>query len=167
MSTLVEQTAARCIKSRSLVADTDVLVALSWRVRNGWIGIKGGSSTPRGFDIPHWPLDELERLVYDKVSRGTLFILHDDKYWASPATGQRRCRVCSDMISRGNECEISIPRGYVYAHLVCHHLWWRASEAFRNRQVDARPRPESFGARSGARARRIDGGASDSPRQIR
>ena len=166
MTTRVERSAARCIESRRLVADTNMLVALSWRVRNGWIGIRGGSGAPRGAGLPHWPLDELERLVQDKVSRGALFLLYDDKYWASPATGQRRCRVCSDTISRGNECEISVPRGYVYAHLACHQLWWRASEAFRNNQVNARPLHDAVDARSEAQPRRTVGGTSDSPRQI-
>ena len=135
MTMLVEQTIARCAKSRSLVADTKVLVALSWRVRNGWTGIRGGSDSPSRSELPHWPLDELEALVRDKVNRGALLLLHDAEYWASPASGQRRCWVCSDTISRGNECEIHVPRGYVYAHLVCHHLWWRASEAFRSKEA--------------------------------
>ena len=43
VTTLVEQSAARCTESRNLVADTNVLVALSWRIRNGWTGIGGGS----------------------------------------------------------------------------------------------------------------------------
>ena len=137
MTTLVEQTNARCANSRSLVADTHVLVALSWRVRNGWTGIRGGSDNPSRSEASHRPLDKLDALVRDKVNRGTLIVLHDAEYWASPATGQRRCRVCSEAISRGNECEIPVPRGYVYAHLVCHHLWWRASEAFRSSGADA------------------------------
>src|SRR5215510_13557526 len=133
MTTLVEQTIARCAKSQSLVADTNVLIALSWRIRNGWAGIRGSSDEPSPSEIPHWPLDELEALVRDKVNRGALILLHDAEYWASPATGYRRCRVCSETIWRGNECEIRVPRGYVYAHLVCHHLWWRESEAVRGK----------------------------------
>jgi len=138
MTTLVEQTMARCAKSQRLVADTKVLVALSWRVRNGWTGMRGGSdSRPSRSELPHWPLDELEALVRNKVNRGALLLLHDTEYWASPASGQRRCWVCSETISRGNECEIHVPRGYVYAHLVCHQLWWRASEAFRSKEARA------------------------------
>jgi len=133
MTTLVEQTITRCANSLRLVADTNILMALSWRVLNGWTGIAGGSNNASRSEVPHWPLDELEALVRDKVNRGALILLHDAQYWASPATGQRRCRVCSEAISRGNECEIPVPRGYVYAHLVCHHLWWRASEAFRSK----------------------------------
>src|SRR5215470_2728430 len=128
MTILVEQTIARCAESRSLVADTNLLVALSWRVRSGWKGIRGGSDNPSHSEV----LGELEALVRDRVNRGALMLLHDAEYWASPATGQRQCRVCSESISRGNECEIPVPRGHVYAHLVCHHLWWRASEAFRS-----------------------------------
>jgi hypothetical protein len=128
VTTLVEQSAARCTESRNLVADTNVLVALSWRIRNGWTGIGGGSGA-FARENPHWPLDELERLVRDKVNRGALFPLRNDKYWASPATGER-CQVCSQSISSGNECEIRAPRGFVYAHVICAQLWYRASEAF-------------------------------------
>ena len=81
-----------------------------------------------GPDLPHWPLDELERLAKDKVKRGALFTLSNTKYLAGPATG-RRCEVCSQSISRGNECEVRGPKGYVYAHLICHSLWYRASAA--------------------------------------
>ena len=128
MTTLVEQSAARCTESRNLVADTNVLVALSWRIRNGWTGIGGGSGA-FARENPHWPLDELERLVRDKVNRGALFPLRNDKYWAGSATGER-CQVCSQSISSGNECEIRAPRGFVYAHVICAQLWYRASEAF-------------------------------------
>src|SRR5215467_356740 len=137
MTTLVERTIARCTKSRSLVAETNILIALSWRIRNGWVGIGGASDEPSHSGAPPWALAQLEALVRDKVNRRVLFPLHDPKYWASPATGQRRCRVCSETISRGNECEIRIPRGYVYSHLLCHQLWWRESEAFRSEGASA------------------------------
>jgi len=137
MTRLVDQTIARCDKSRSLVADTNVRVALSWRIRTGWVGIRGASDEPPHSGAPPWALAQLEALVRDKVNRGALILLHDAKYWASPATGRRRCRVCSESISRGNECEIRIPRGYVYSHLLCHQLWWRESEAFRSEGAGA------------------------------
>lgn len=82
--------------------------------------------------IEHWPLDELERLVQDKIRRGALFILPDDAFWASPATG-KTCTVCSQDIHRGNECEIPGPRGYVFAHIICHRLWYHESVLFRER----------------------------------
>ena len=147
MSTLLEQSAARCAESRNLVADTDILVTLSWRVRNGWVGIVGGSDAPARALTTHWPWDELERLVRDKVRWGALFALKSDKYWTGPATGEP-CRVCSQPISRGNECEIHIGRESLYAHLVCHHLWWRESEALRSREADARPQPRRIYSRS-------------------
>lgn len=81
-----------------------------------------------GPELPHWPLDELERLAKDKVKRGALFPLSNTKYRAGPATGQL-CEVCSQSISRGNECEVRGPKGYVYTHLICHSLWYRASAA--------------------------------------
>jgi hypothetical protein len=129
MTTRLEQTIALCTQNRSLVADTNVLIALSWRARSGWTGIGGGSGEAPRAGVPRWALAELETLVRDKVNRGVLFLLHDASYWASPATGQRRCRVCSETISQGNECEIRASRGYVYTHLICHQLWWRESES--------------------------------------
>jgi len=78
----------------------------------------------------HWPWDELERLVRDKLRRGALFPLNSDKYWAAPGTGEP-CRVCSQPIFRRNECEIRVGSESVYAHLVCHHLWWQESQGLR------------------------------------
>jgi len=137
MTTLIEQTITRCAQSRSLVAETNILIALSWRIRNGLTGISGAAGEPSHSGPPPWAVAQLEALVRDKVNRRVLFPLHDPTYWASPATGQRRCRVCSERISRGNECEIRVARGYVYAHLLCYQLWWRESEAFRNEEASA------------------------------
>ncbi len=66
----------------------------------------------------------------DKLRRGALFILSNKAHWAGPATG-RVCRVCSQAISQGNECEVRGPRGAVYTHLLCHRIWHRESEAYR------------------------------------
>src|SRR5262252_6252055 len=60
MTTLVERTIARCTKSRSLVAETNILIALSWRIRNGWAGIGGASDEPSHSGAPPWALAQLE-----------------------------------------------------------------------------------------------------------
>jgi hypothetical protein len=66
---------------------------------------------PSGPGLPHWPLDQLERLVTDKLKRGALSPLRNAKYWADPATGQK-CRVRGQAISRGNECEVRSAKGF-------------------------------------------------------
>jgi len=129
---LVTRSSELCGVNRKLLAESQVLIALSRRICNGWLGLRGGAlDAPgsAGHEIPHWPLDELERLVRDKIKRGALFVLRDLRYWAAPASG-RPCKVCSQAISTGNECEVRAPRGYAYAHMVCHRLWLRESEAF-------------------------------------
>jgi hypothetical protein len=130
MANLVKQSVARGAERRKLVVDTATLVTLSRRAREGWIGISGGSDAPARALSTHWPWDELERLVRDKLRRGALFALTSDKYWATPGTGEP-CRVCSQPISRGNECQIRVGREHVSAHLVCHHVWWLESQALR------------------------------------
>src|SRR4029453_2648117 len=69
---------------------------------------------PRGLPVTlsndprsHWPWDELERMVHDKLCRGALFALTSDKYWAARGTGEP-CRVCSQPISRPNEGDIPV-----------------------------------------------------------
>jgi hypothetical protein len=138
MTSLLARSAALRLQNEKILADSRVRMALGWRIRNGWRGIGGGSDTGPSTDpvLPHWPLDELERLVRDKIRRGALFILLNDKFWAGPATGQLCC-VCTQAISSGNECEIRGPRGYVYAHLICHRLWYRESEALRDGEEGA------------------------------
>jgi len=129
---LVTRSSELCGANRKLLAESQVLIALSRRICNGWLGLRGGAlDAPgsAGHEIPHWPLDELERLVRDKIKRGALFVLRDLRYLATPASG-RPCKVCSQAISTGNECEVRAPRGYAYAHMVCHRLWLRESEAF-------------------------------------
>ena len=129
---LVTRSSELCGANQRLIAESHVLIALSRRVCSGWLGLRGGSlDAPgsAGHEIPHWPLDELERLVRDKIKRGALFVLRDLRYWAAPASG-RPCKVCSQAISTGNECEVRAPRGYAYTHVICHRLWLRQSEAF-------------------------------------
>ena len=133
MTTLMEQTTFRCALSRNLVADTNVLVALSWRIRNGWQGLRGGSdrAVPTHPGSPRWPLHELAGLVREKLRRGALFPLDDLHFWASPAGG-KRCLVCTQPIIEGNELEVRAPRGYVHAHVLCHRVWLEESNARRS-----------------------------------
>jgi len=126
-------------ENRRLLTETNIRIALGRRVCTGWTGIRGGADlrTPPDADNTHWPLDELQRLVRDKLRRGALFLLRNERYWAGPANG-RMCRVCSQPISKGNECEIPGPRGYVHAHMVCHRLWLRESETIRAEREENR-----------------------------
>lgn len=122
-----------CAQSRRLIAQSRERSAMSRRMLNPWWGISGSSgesfAVPPERDSVHWPLDELERLVRDKLRRGALFVLKDRKLWPGPATGEV-CRVCSQVISRGNECEVRGPRGPVYVHFLCHSIWERESRAY-------------------------------------
>ena len=88
MTNPVEQSVARVAESRKLVADTASVVTTSWRARKGWSEIRGGSDAPARALPTHWPWDELERLVRDKLRRGALFPLTGDKYWTAPGTGE-------------------------------------------------------------------------------
>jgi len=129
---LVTRSSELCGANRKLLAESRVLIAISRRVCSGWLGLRGGvldAPGSAGHEIPHWPLDELEQLVRDKIKRGALFVLRDLRYWAAPASG-RPCKVCSQSISMGNECEIRAPRGYAYTHMICHRIWLRESETF-------------------------------------
>ena len=122
-----------CAQNRRLIAQSRERSAMSRRILNPWWGISGSSDEPSAVpqerDSVHWPLDELERLVRDKLRRGSLFVLKDGRFWAGPATGEV-CRVCSQVISRGNECEVRGPRGAVYAHLLCHRIWQQESRTY-------------------------------------
>ena len=131
--TAIVVTARECRdQNRRLIVQSRHLSASSRRILNPWWGISGGSIeppvAPTDGSSTHWPLDELERLIRDKLRRGALFVLANGKVWAGPATG-RVCHVCSQTISRDNECEVSGPRGPVYAHLLCHSIWLRESRA--------------------------------------
>ena len=136
---LVTRSSELCGTNRKLLTESRVLIDISRRVCSGWLGLRGGSLDAfisSRHEIPHWPLDELERLVHDKMKRGALFVIRDRRYWAGPASGHP-CEVCSQAISSGNECEIRAPRGYSYAHMVCHRLWLRESEALLRQQSPA------------------------------
>ena len=76
-------------ENRRLLAETSIRIALARRVCSGWTGIRGGADlrTPPDADNTHWPLDELQRLVRDKLQRGALFLLRNERYWAGPANG--------------------------------------------------------------------------------
>ena len=132
MTAIVVTTRQCCDQNRRLIAQSRDHSARSRRLLNRWWGISGGSVeppvVPTDATSTHWPLDELERLVRDKLRRGALFVLTNGKVWAGPATG-RVCRVCSQTISRGNECEVRGRRGPVYTHLLCHSIWRRESQA--------------------------------------
>ena len=134
MSSLVARSRDCSRETRRFIERSRALMAVSRRLLNQWWGISGGSIeppvAPTDGSSTHWPLDELERLIRDKLRRGALFVLTNGKVWAGPATG-RVCRVCSQTISRGNECEVRGPRGPVYTHLLCHRIWLRESQAHR------------------------------------
>jgi len=134
MTAIVVTTRQRCDQNRRLIVQSRDRSARSRGLLNRWLEISGGSVeppvAPTDGTSTHWPLDELERLVRDKLRRGALFVLTNGKVWAGPATG-RVCRVCSQTISRGNECEVRGRRGPVYTHLLCHSIWRRESQAHR------------------------------------
>jgi hypothetical protein len=77
----------------------------------------------------------LGRIVFDKVARGTLFVLPDGQCCAIPATGQV-CAVCDEPILNGIECGVIGPRGSVFAHTLCHSVWCQESQ-IRRRQRDS------------------------------
>lgn len=54
----------------------------------------------------------------------------------APLMGQV-CAVCTDVLSGGKVCEVPTPRGYVYAHGICHHVWWRESKAVDDYEVES------------------------------
>lgn len=142
MTSLVEQSGALIERSRALrevsqhlIEEIQAQIAINWRLRSGWFGIRGGADTPTSAgggtqQRRPSPLDELERLVRDKIKRGALFILQDGRAWPSPATMQP-CIVCGQMIDRGNDYEVRGPRGYLHTHVVCHSIWHRESLALR------------------------------------
>jgi len=133
MTALVSASKQCCAQNDRLLAQSRDRSVRSRRLLNPWWGISGGvsePSPPADRSPIHWPLDELERLVRDKLRRGALFVLSNKVHWAGPATG-RVCRVCSQAISQGNECEVRGPRGAVYTHLLCHRIWHRESESYR------------------------------------
>jgi len=102
MTAIVVTTRQCCDQNRRLIAQSRDHSARSRRLLNRWWGISGGSVeppvVPTDGTSTHWPLDELERLVRDKLRRGALFVLTNGKVWAGPATG-RVCRVCSQTSS--------------------------------------------------------------------
>lgn len=136
MTSLVEQSHALSEANRNLIEETQGRIAISWRIRNGWNGIRGAVDTSASAGEGKQqhrpsPLDELERLVRDKIRRGALFILQDRKAWPGPATMQP-CIVCGEMITRGNDYEVCGPRGHLlHTHVVCHSIWHRESLALR------------------------------------
>ena len=139
MTSLIEQSRVLRGANRNLIEETQARLAISWRVRSGWIGIRGAADTSASSGeaaTPHWPLDELERLIRDKIKRRALLILMNGKYRAFPATGQP-CTVCGQTITRGTECEVRGPRGSLYAHVVCHSIWHRESLALQRDRVSA------------------------------
>src|SRR5262245_65545612 len=67
MSEWIAASQALRVANESLLGDTRVRIAMSRRILGGWLGIRGGSSMSSGDpEHPHWPVDELERLVRDK-----------------------------------------------------------------------------------------------------
>jgi len=100
-------------ESRSRIESARRLLNPAWE-------IGGASELP-----PH----ELGQLVAEKIASGVLFVLSDAKSWAGPATG-KQCAVCDEKIYSGAECEIRGPRESVYAHLVCHSVWYQQSQNF-------------------------------------
>jgi hypothetical protein len=81
---------------------------------------------------------DLGWLVWDKVERGTLFVLPDSQSWDGPATGQP-CVVCEARVQDGTECEVVGPDGPVYAHLACYLTWSRESQVRVGRQKPGLP----------------------------
>ena len=133
MTLLTVRSTALCIQNQQLLEETQARIALGWRIRNGWQGLWGGSdrAVPIHPGAPHGPFHELETLVREKLWRGALFPLEDLRFWASPA-GRNRCLVCTKPIIEGNDLEVRAPRGYVHAHVLCHHIWLEESNARRN-----------------------------------
>lgn len=129
----VDQSRSLCERNQRLLQETGVRIAIGWRVRNGWQGLRGGSDRPMSTHpgSPLWPVHELEGLVREKLRRGALFVLEDVRFWASPAGGNR-CLVCSQPIIEGNDLEVRAPRGYVHTHVFCHRIWLEESNARRS-----------------------------------
>src|SRR5262249_49456244 len=102
MTAIVVTTRQCCDQNRRLIAQSRHRSAMSRRLLNRWWGISGGSIdppvAPTDGSSTHWPLDELERLVRDKLSRGTLFVLTNGNGVAGPVKG-RGSRVCIQTIS--------------------------------------------------------------------
>ena|SRR5215471_2365022 len=117
-------------RNQRLLRETRLYIALSRRICIGWSGIGGGADLlpPRDPENARWPLAELQGRVREKLGRGRLFLLRNHKQWASPASGGP-CRICSQVISTGNECVVAGSRGYVYTHMICHRLWLQEPEA--------------------------------------
>ena len=138
MASLMDRSLTLCASNRTLIEDTRVRIALGRRILAGWFGIGGASDTAIPGRVPRWPPDELRHLTRDKIRCGVLFKLRDEKHFAGPANGQV-CEVCAQEIHSGNECEIRGPRGFVYAHLLCHRLWYLESMIMRSHEKSAGP----------------------------
>jgi hypothetical protein len=107
-------------ENRRLAAESRARIAWARRRLNPAWELCGASDLP-----PH----ELAQLVAEKISSGALFVLTDAKSWAGPATG-KQCAVCDEKIFSGAECEVRGPSESVFAHLVCHSVWYQRSLTF-------------------------------------
>lgn len=126
---LIEDSCALCAQSRERVEDTFVRVTMSLEsLRTGRRRhLRGGSDTETPEESVQEGPDGLEERVRSKLGAGDLFPITRLTHWAGPATGQR-CGVCGQAISSGYECEVDGPSGSVYAHQVCHSIWFRLSD---------------------------------------
>ena len=127
MNQLVERSKALCLENLRLLTNTQLLVAISQRSLNPFLGVSGSSDELVGAPV-RW-VDALRSLVRDKLALGDLFSLLDSHCWFGPATGES-CVVCGEKIDVGVELEFDGPAGPVFTHLICYRIWQGASQDF-------------------------------------